>query len=57
VIVEILLEIISISLISGDDAIVSGFGKFSANGEKESKGWNPACGEYAILSATRVVMV
>jgi hypothetical protein len=48
---------ICVSLESSDNAIVSGFGKFSANGQKESKGWNPACGEDAILSATPVVMV
>jgi integration host factor subunit alpha len=54
-ITEILLEIIKSSLESGDDVLVSGFGKFCVRDKKERKGRNPATGEKAILPARRVV--
>ena len=41
-IVESLLELIKASLESGDDVLVSGFGKFCVNEKKERKGRNPA---------------
>jgi integration host factor subunit alpha len=54
-IVESILEIIKATLESGDDVLVSGFGKFCVNDKKERKGRNPATGEDAILPARRVV--
>lgn len=53
--VESLLELIKASLESGDDLLVSGFGKFCVKEKKERKGRNPATGEDAILPARRVV--
>ena len=53
--VESLLEIIKSTLVSGEDVLVSGFGKFCVKDKKERKGRNPATGEDAILSARRVV--
>ena len=54
-IVESLLEIIKSTLESGEDVLLSGFGKFCVNDKKERKGRNPATGEDAILPARRVV--
>ena len=54
-ITETLLELIKASLESGDDVIVSGFGKFCVKDKKERKGRNPATGKDTILSARRVV--
>ena len=54
-IVESLLEIIKATLESGDDVLVSGFGKFCVKEKAERKGRNPATGEDAILPARRVV--
>lgn len=53
--VESLLELIKASLESGDDLLVSGFGKFCVKEKKERKGRNPATGEDAILPSRRVV--
>jgi integration host factor subunit alpha len=50
-ITESLLELIKSSLASGDDVLVSGFGKFCVKEKAERKGRNPATGEDAILSA------
>ena len=54
-IVEILLEIIKNSLESGDDVLISGFGKFCIKDKKERKGRNPATGEDMILEPRRTV--
>ena len=54
-ITESLLELIKSSLESGDDVLVSGFGKFCVKEKRERKGRNPATGEDAILPARRVV--
>ena len=54
-IVESLLELIKSTLASGDDVLVSGFGKFCVKEKNERKGRNPATGEDAILPARRVV--
>ena len=54
-ITETLLEIIKSSLESGDDVLVSGFGKFSVKDKAERKGRNPATGKDAILPPRRVV--
>ncbi|MCJ7540980.1 MAG: HU family DNA-binding protein, partial [Desulfobacterales bacterium] len=44
-IVETLLEIIKRTLTSGEDVLVSGFGKFKVREKTERKGRNPATGE------------
>ncbi|WP_372681330.1 integration host factor subunit alpha [Desulfosarcina sp.] len=53
--VEALLELIKSSLASGEDVLVSGFGKFCVKKKNARKGRNPATGEDAILPARRVV--
>ena len=54
-IVETLLEIIKSTLASGEDVLVSGFGKFSVKEKKERKGRNPATGEDMMLAPRKVV--
>jgi integration host factor subunit alpha len=54
-IVETLLEIIKRTLTSGEDVLVSGFGKFSVKEKKERRGRNPATGEAMMLSPRKVV--
>jgi integration host factor subunit alpha len=54
-IVETLLEIIKRTLASGDNVLVSGFGKFSVMEKKERKGRNPATGEDMMLEPRKVV--
>jgi integration host factor subunit alpha len=54
-ITETLLDIMKSTMESGEDVLVSGFGKFCVKDKKERKGRNPATGEDAILPARRVV--
>ena len=54
-IVQSAIEIVKSSLVSGDDVLISGFGKFCVKDKSERKGRNPATGEDAILPARRVV--
>ena len=54
-IVETLLEIIKRTLASGEDVLVSGFGKFCVREKKERKGRNPATGEDMLLAPRKVV--
>jgi integration host factor subunit alpha len=53
--VETILEIIKSNLASGDDVLISGFGKFCVKEKRERKGRNPATGEDMILRPRRVV--
>ena len=53
--VERLLEIIKSTLESGEDVLVSGFGKFCVNDKKERRGRNPATGDSMMLRPRRVV--
>ena len=53
--VESLLEIIKSTLESGEDVLVSGFGKFCVNEKRKRRGRNPATGEDLILDARKVV--
>jgi integration host factor subunit alpha len=53
--VETLLEIIKDTLISGEDVLVSIFGKFCINHKKERRGRNPATGEDLMLDPRKVV--
>jgi integration host factor subunit alpha len=52
---ECLLEQIKVALESGDDVLVSGFGKFCVKEKSQRKGRNPATGEDLILPPRRVV--
>ena len=52
---EILLEIIKQSLESGEDVMISGFGKFQVKTKKERRGRNPATNKDLILSPRKVV--
>jgi len=53
--VETILEFIKSTLASGDDVLISGFGKFCVKEKRERKGRNPATGEDMILAPRRVV--
>ena len=53
--VESLLEIIKHRLESGEDVLISGFGKFCVNDKKERKGRNPQTASDMKLRARRVV--
>jgi len=53
--VEILLELIKRSLESGEDVLISGFGKFCIREKKERRGRNPATGEDMMLRPRKVV--
>jgi integration host factor subunit alpha len=53
--IETLLELIKRSLESGEDVLVSGFGKFCVKTKHERRGRNPATGEDMMLEPRRVV--
>ena len=53
--VETLLEIIKSTLESGEDDLVSGFGKFCVKAKKERKGRNPATGNDLMLAPRKIV--
>ena len=53
--VEILLELIKQSLESGDDVLISGFGKFCIKKKAERRGRNPATGKDMMLNPRKVV--
>ena len=54
-ILETCLEVIKSTLESGEDVMISNFGKFSVNHKKERRGRNPATGKDMILEARKVV--
>jgi integration host factor subunit alpha len=54
-IVEILLELIKSRLASGEDVLISGFGKFCVRQKRERRGRNPATSEELMLAERRVV--
>ena len=54
-IVESLLEIIKSTLESGEDVLISGFGKFCVKEKGERRGRNPATGEDMMLPPRKVV--
>ena len=53
--VETVLELIKRFLESGEDVLISGFGKFSVKQKAKRKGRNPATGDDMILEPRRVV--
>lgn len=54
-IIEGLLEIIKKRLESGEDVLISGFGKFCVKDKKARRGRNPATGSDLVLRARRIV--
>ncbi len=53
--VELILEIIKRSLDSGEDVMISGFGRFNVKEKNQRKGRNPATGDSMMLSKRKVV--
>ena len=53
--VETVLEIIKSTLESGEDVLISGFGKFCVKKKHERLGRNPATGEDMLLAPKKVV--
>ena len=53
--IETFLEIIKSKLISGEDVLISGFGKFCVKEKRQRRGRNPYTGEGMMLDARRVV--
>jgi integration host factor subunit alpha len=53
--VETLLKIIKKNLASGEDVLVSGFGKFCVSEKRQRRGRNPATGDAMMLPARKVV--
>jgi integration host factor subunit alpha len=54
-IVEILLELIKAALESGDDVMISGFGRFCVKQKAKRRGRNPATGKDLIIAPRKVV--
>lgn len=54
-VLESLIEILKSTLASGEDLMISGFGKFQVNDKAPRKGRNPATGDDMILEKRRVV--
>ena len=54
-IVESMLELIKKTLESGEDVMISGFGKFCVKEKRERRGRNPATGEDLMLKPRKVV--
>jgi integration host factor subunit alpha len=54
-VVESLLEIIKKALESGEDVLISGFGKFCVKEKRGRRGRNPQTAEEMMLRARRVV--
>ena len=54
-IVETLLEIIKKTLASGEDVLISNFGRFCVKEKAERKGRNPATGDDLMLEPRKVV--
>ena len=54
-VVESLLDIIKRTLASGEDVLISGFGKFCVRDKGKRKGRNPQTGEDLMLGSRRVV--
>jgi len=53
--IEQLLEIVKTTLASGEDVMISGFGKFQVNEKAPRKGRNPATGGEMMLDGRRTV--
>jgi len=54
-VVEALIELMKKSLESGEDVMISGFGKFCVKKKSRRRGRNPSTGEELYLDARKVV--
>ena len=54
-VIEAVFELIKNSLTSGEEVLISGFGKFCVKNKGERRGRNPSTGEDMLLGARRVV--
>jgi len=54
-IVDVLLELIKSTLESGEDVLISGFGRFCVKQKAERRGRNPATGKDMMLAPRKVV--
>ena len=54
-VVETLIELIKSSLASGEDVLISGFGKFCVRDKRQRRGRNPATGDDLMLEPRKVV--
>ena len=54
-IIETLIEIVKSTLETGEDVLISGFGKFCVREKKQRRGRNPATGGNMILRSRKVV--
>jgi integration host factor subunit alpha len=54
-VVESLLKILQRTLASGEDILISGFGRFCVNEKKERRGRNPQTGKDIILRRRKLV--
>ncbi len=52
---ETLLEIMKSTLASGEDIMITGFGKFQVNEKAPRKGRNPATGKEMMLTGRKTV--
>ncbi len=53
--VETLMELMKSALESGEDVLISGFGKFCVHNKRKRRGRNPATGDDLILDARKTV--
>lgn len=54
-VVESLIDLIKATLESGNDVLISGFGKFCVKSKHQRRGRNPATGEDLILDPRKIV--
>jgi integration host factor subunit alpha len=54
-VLETFLEIIKRSMETGDDILISGFGKFCVNEKRARRGRNPATGNDMMLEKRKVI--
>ena len=54
--IETILDLIESTLSSGDDVLISGFGKFCVKEKRERKGRNPATSEDMMMAPRKVVI-
>lgn len=52
---EEILEIMKSTLASGEDLMITGFGKFQVNDKASRKGRNPSTGDSMVLEKRRVI--
>ncbi len=53
--IDNLLENIKSILVSGEDVLISGFGKFCVKDKKQRRGRNPSTGDDLLLDARKIV--